>query len=44
MPFDLNQVLDQRKGENFSLHSKYINPQLPRVLGTLEFALPLRER
>ncbi len=38
MPFDLNQVLAERKGENFSLHSKYINPQLPRVLGTLEFA------
>ena len=30
MPFDLKQVLDERRGENFSLHSKYINPQLPR--------------
>ena len=38
MPFDLKQVLDERQGENFSLHSKYINPQLPRVLGTLGFA------
>jgi ornithine--oxo-acid transaminase len=38
MPFDLTQLLTDRRGENFSLHSKYINPQLPRVLGTLEFA------
>src|SRR6202050_4077709 len=37
MPFDLKQVLDERHGENFSLHAKYISPQLPRVLGTLEF-------
>ena len=37
MPFDLKKVLDERKGENFTLHSKYINPQLPRVLGQIEF-------
>jgi len=37
MPFDLKKVLDERSGENFTLHSKYVNPQLPRVLGTLEF-------
>ena len=37
MPFDLKQLLDERHGENFSLHAKYISPQLPRVLGTLEF-------
>jgi acetylornithine/succinyldiaminopimelate/putrescine aminotransferase len=37
MPFDLDKVLQQRKGENFSLHAKYINPQLTRVLGTIEF-------
>lgn len=37
MPFDLKKVLDERTGENFTLHSKYVNPQLPRVLGTLEF-------
>ncbi len=37
MPFDLKQVLNERQGENFSLHAKYISPQLPRVLGTLEF-------
>jgi len=37
MPFDLDKVLQQRKGENFSLHARYINPQLARVLGTIEF-------
>jgi ornithine--oxo-acid transaminase len=37
MPFDLKKVLDERSGENFTLHSKYVNPQMPRVLGTLEF-------
>ena len=37
MPFELDKVLQQRKGENFSLHAKYINPQLARVLGTIEF-------
>ncbi len=37
MPFDLKKVLDERSGQNFTLHSKYVNPQLPRVLGTLEF-------
>ena len=37
MPFDLDKVLQQRKGENFSLHAKYVNPQMTRVLGTIEF-------
>ena len=37
MPFDLKKVLDERQGENFTLHSKYINPQLPKVLGQIEF-------
>jgi acetylornithine/succinyldiaminopimelate/putrescine aminotransferase len=37
MPFDLDKVLQQRKGENFSLHAKYMNPQMTRVLGTIEF-------
>ena len=37
MPFDLDKVLQQRKGENFSLHTKYMNPQMTRVLGTIEF-------
>ena len=37
MPFDLKKVLDERKGENFTLHWKYINPQLPKILGQIEF-------
>ncbi|HEX4163489.1 MAG TPA: aminotransferase class III-fold pyridoxal phosphate-dependent enzyme, partial [Acidimicrobiales bacterium] len=37
MPFELKKVLEERRGENFTLHSKYVNPQLPRVLGTIEF-------
>jgi ornithine--oxo-acid transaminase len=37
MPFDLQKLLDDHRGENFTLHSKYVNPQLPRVLGTLAF-------
>ena len=37
MPFELKKVLEDRRGENFALHSKYVNPQLPRVLGTIEF-------
>jgi len=37
VPFDLADVLKQRHGENFTLHAKYLSPQLPRVLGTLGF-------
>jgi acetylornithine/succinyldiaminopimelate/putrescine aminotransferase len=37
MPFDLTKVLDEYKGQNFSLHTRYVNPQLPRVLETIEF-------
>ncbi len=37
MPFELSQVLKERKGENFRLHSRYVSPQLPRVLQTLAF-------
>ena len=37
MAFDLNKVLDDYRGQNFTLHSKYVNPQLSRVLGTIEF-------
>ena len=37
MPFDLSQVLKERRGENFRLHSRYVSPQLPRVLQTLAF-------
>jgi acetylornithine/succinyldiaminopimelate/putrescine aminotransferase len=35
MGFDLSDVLAQRHGENFRLHSTYLSPQLPRVLETL---------
>ena len=37
MPFELADVLKARQGENFKLHSKYLSPQLPKVLGTLGF-------
>lgn len=37
MPFDLARVLKERSGENFRLHSRYLSPQLPRVLETLDF-------
>jgi acetylornithine/succinyldiaminopimelate/putrescine aminotransferase len=35
MGFDLSDVLAQRHGENFRLHSRYLSPQLPHVLETL---------
>ncbi len=37
MAFDLAQLLSQRRGENFELHAKYVNPQLANVLRTLGF-------
>ena len=37
MGFDLHELLDQHQGEQFSLHARYLNPQLPRVLATLGF-------
>ena len=37
MAFDLNQVLQDRRGENFSLYAKNINPQLVRVLRSIGF-------
>ena len=37
MAFDLNEILKQRHGENFTLHARYLNPQLTRVLETLGF-------
>jgi ornithine--oxo-acid transaminase len=33
--FELSQLLQEHKGQNFGLHARYINPQLPRVLETL---------
>ncbi len=37
MAFDVAKVLQERHGENFSLHNEYLNPQLARVLKTLGF-------
>lgn len=37
MPFDLKSVLEEHHGQNFRLYSRYVNPQLPRVLETLQF-------
>ena len=37
MPFELRQMMEEREGENFLLHSHYLSPQLPRVLQTLGF-------
>jgi acetylornithine/succinyldiaminopimelate/putrescine aminotransferase len=37
VPFELNDVLKERHGENFKLHAQYLSPQLPRVLSTLGF-------
>jgi ornithine--oxo-acid transaminase len=37
MPFDVAKVLRERHGENFSLHSEYMNPQTVRVLRTTGF-------
>ncbi len=37
MAFDVSKALDERRGENFFLHNRYLNPQLPRVLKTIGF-------
>ncbi|HLN17957.1 MAG TPA: aspartate aminotransferase family protein [Acidimicrobiales bacterium] len=37
MSFDLEQLLSDRYGENFALHSRYLNPQMVKVLTTLGF-------
>jgi acetylornithine/succinyldiaminopimelate/putrescine aminotransferase len=37
MPFDVARALEERHGDNFSLHEQYLNPQLARVLKTLAF-------
>jgi len=36
-PFELARVFEERKRQNFRLHARYLNPQLPRVLETLGF-------
>jgi len=35
--FDLAALIDERQGEQFALHRRYLNPQLPRVLATTGF-------
>jgi len=37
MGFDVAKLLAERHGENFGLHSQYMNPQMVRVLRTLGF-------
>ena len=37
MSFELSSLMQARQGENFRLHSEYLNPQLVRVLKTLGF-------
>ncbi len=37
MGFDLRGLIDTRRGENYRLHSEYLNPQLAKVLKTLGF-------
>jgi ornithine--oxo-acid transaminase len=37
MPFNLSELLEQRHGENFQLHTQYLNPQLAKVVKTLGF-------
>ena len=37
MSFELSSLIEARQGENFRLHSEYLNPQLVKVLKTLGF-------
>ncbi len=37
MGFDLAALLNERRGENFELHGRYVNPQLAGVLKTIGF-------
>ena len=37
MAFDLAALMSEHQGENFELHSRFMNPQLVRVLGTIGF-------
>jgi len=37
MSFDLRQIIDRHQGEQLSLLSEYINPQMATVLKTLGF-------
>ncbi len=37
MAFDLNELLEARRGENYELQARYVNPQVPRVLRAIGF-------
>jgi ornithine--oxo-acid transaminase len=37
MDFDINRLIAERSGENFRLHSRYVNPKLAAVLKTIGF-------
>jgi acetylornithine/succinyldiaminopimelate/putrescine aminotransferase len=37
VPFNLSELLEERRGENFQLHARYLNPQLTKVVKTLGF-------
>ena len=37
MPFQLKEIIDRYQGQQLSLLSEYINPQMARVLKTLGF-------
>ncbi len=37
MSFDLESLIETRRGQNFKLHQEFLNPQLARVLKTLGF-------
>jgi ornithine--oxo-acid transaminase len=37
MSFSLAKLVEERQGEQFSLHQRYINPSLTRVLGIIGF-------
>jgi ornithine--oxo-acid transaminase len=37
MAFDLESLMEARRGQNYKLHQEYLNPQLARVLKTLGF-------
>jgi len=37
MPFDLNELLEARRGENYELQAKFVNHQVPRVLHAIGF-------
>ncbi|MFH1263249.1 MAG: aspartate aminotransferase family protein [Pseudomonadota bacterium] len=37
MPFDLKALLEKRRGDNYSLHDRYINPTFAKVLKIIGF-------